>query len=407
MSAAEESVRSVFSARQIVFVVAAMSMLAPFSIDTYLPSFPDIVAEFGASHLQVQQTLSLYLLAFAVTTLIYGPLADTFGRRRVVLGALGVYAASSVACALVEDIEGLILFRVAQGLSASAGLVIGRAAVRDAFSGARAQQVMSRVMLLFSVAPAVAPIIGGALHDLSGWRSVFWFLGGLGAVVAVLAYRCLPETLHPDHRQSIHPVAVTRVYWSALRHGRFLLVILVFALSFGGMFVYIAGAPELLYRHLGMGAGQFAWLFAPMVSGIFAGAWLAGRTAGKLGTRQTVWVGLTLMALASIANVVQGNLLPVQAVTVIAPLVLYAFGLSLSIPSLSLLALEYFPRNRGMASAVQSFVQTGTNALVAGLLVPAVTHGVAAMAVATAVLQAAGWVLWLTWNRREPASGAP
>jgi DHA1 family bicyclomycin/chloramphenicol resistance-like MFS transporter len=407
MHSAEQDARSGFSARQIAFVVAAMSMLAPFSIDTYLPSFPDIASQFGASQLQMQQTLSLYLLAFAVTTLVYGPLADTFGRRRVVLGALGVYIVSSVACALAQDIEGLILSRIGQGLSASAGLVIGRAAVRDAFSGARAQQVMSRVMLLFSVAPAVAPIIGGALHDLSGWRSVFWFLAGLGAVVAALAYRCLPETLHPDHRQSIHPAAVTRVYWSALRHGRFLLVILVFALIFGGMFVYIAGAPALLYRHLGMGASQFVWLFAPMVSGIFAGAWLAGRLAGRLGTRQTVWAGLTLMAFASAANVVQGSLLPVQAVTVIGPMVIYAFGLSLSIPSLSLLALEYFPRNRGMASAVQSFVQTGANALVAGMLVPAVTHAVAAMAVATAALQAAGWILWLTWDRREPSSAMP
>lgn len=393
--------------RRIAMLVAFMTMLAPFSIDTYLPSFPAIAGEFAASHVQMQQTMSLYLLAFAVTTLIYGPLADAFGRRRVLLFAVSGYALASVGCALAGSIATLTLFRIAQGLTASAGFVVGRALVRDVFEGAHAQKVLSSIMLMFAVAPAVAPVIGGFLEQALGWRAVFWFLVCVGAALFVLAWLRLPETLPLERRHSIHPVAVGKVYAKAIGNREFLMVVIPVALNFGGMFLYVAGAPVLIYEHLHLGAGDFAVLFVPLVCGIAAGSWLSGRLAGRVDMVRAIGAGYALMAVAVACNLAQAWWLPGHPSLVVAPIAVYAFGNALAVPSLSLIALEYFPHNRGTASSVQGFLHTGSNALVAGALVPLVAHAVTGMAAGMAALHVTSlalWLAWLAWAEREPAT---
>lgn len=279
-------------------VVAALAMLAPFTIDTYLPSFPDIAEQLSASGLQMQQTLSLYLFAFAASTLVYGPLSDSFGRRRVVLVALLIYAVASIGCVLVENIHQLILLRIAQGLSASAGLVVGRAMVRDVFHGAAAQRVMARVMLLFGIAPAVAPLLGGWLHDIFGWRSVFAFLAVLALTLLAMIHFATSETLAAEKRHSIHPVSVGRAYWMALRSGRFMMLVSVFALMFGGFFLYVASAPTVIYDFLGLGINDFWVLFVPSVAAIMVGSQLSGRLAGRLSPAATVSAGFSLICWA-------------------------------------------------------------------------------------------------------------
>jgi len=382
-------------------VVAALAMLAPFTIDTYLPSFPDIAAELAASPLQMQQTLSLYLFAFAASTLIYGPLSDSFGRRRVVWAGLAIYTAASIGCALVEDIHQLILLRIAQGLSASAGLVVGRAMVRDVFHGAAAQRVMARVMLLFGIAPALAPILGGWLHDLFGWRAVFVFLALLSTLLLAMIHFATGETLVPEKRHSIHPVAVGRAYAMALRSGRFMALVSVFALMFGGFFLYVAGAPTVIYDFLGLGVNDFWVLFVPSVAAIMLGSQLSGRLAGRLSPVATVSAGFALMLLAALGNVLQALWLTPATLNVVAPLALYVLGMALTMPNLNLMALDCFPRNRGMASAMQSFVQMSFTALVVGVVVPRVTESVPSLALAMLLLNLAGFFLWHWLRRRE------
>ncbi|MEW6645877.1 MAG: multidrug effflux MFS transporter [Pseudomonadota bacterium] len=390
----------------IAFVVAALSMLAPFTIDTYLPSFPAIAADLAASHAQMQQTMGLYLAAFALTTLIYGPLSDSFGRRPVIIGALALYVIGSAGAALTDTIAGLLFWRVVQGLSAGAGVVVGRAMVRDAFSGHHAQKVLSHAMLIFAIAPAIAPMIGGVLQDWSGWRAVFWFLAVLGvAVLAVIAWRA-PETLPADGRHSIHPVKVAGAYGMALRHRRFMGLVLAFALNFGGFFIYIAAAPTLLYDHLHLGVNDFWMQFVPMVGGLMTGSYAMSRLAGRMTPQRGIRIGYALMLAASVFNVVQALLLPPTPVNVLAPLVLYAFAVSFSMPNLTVLALDCFPRNRGMAAAVQSFMQVGFNALVAGLLVPFIAHHVWSLALGMLALACAGLLVW-GWQERYGAAAAP
>lgn len=386
-------------------IVAALATLAPFTIDTYLPSFPDIGAELAASHAQMQQTLSLYLFAAAFSTLIYGPLSDSFGRRRVTMVALLIYAGASIGCIFAASIEELILLRIGQGLSASAGMVIGRAMIRDVYHGPQAQRVMARVMLLFGLAPAFAPIIGGWLHDLFGWRSVFIFLALLALLLLLMVLFGTRETLAPEKRHSIHPVAVGRVYAKALRNGHFLALVFCFALMFGAFFIYVAGAPTVIYDFLGLGVNDFWMLFIPSVAAIMLGSQVSGWLAGRMSPQRTVGIGFGLMLVAALLNMLQAVLLTATPLTVVAPVALYVLGMALAMPNINLMALDCFPHNRGMASAMQSFVQMTFTALVVGGLVPLVSIDLPTMTAAMLGLSLIGFILWQWLKRHDWESG--
>ncbi len=379
-------------------VVVALTIIAPFSTDAYLPSLPDIAAEFGVSGFYLQQTLSVYMIAFAAMTLVYGPLSDTFGRRTVVLVSTVAYVASSIGCALAANAHALLALRVAQGLSASGGLVVGRAIIRDSFSGAAAQRVMSRVMLMFALAPAIAPVIGGWLHDVFGWRSVFWFMVFLGTAVWVWVALFLPETLPPADRHPGHPRLIVSAYLRALRRGRFMALVAAIAFNFSGFFLYVAGSPAILYQHLGYGAQDFWRLFLPLVAGLMSGSYMSGRMAGHYSHEQAVVAGFVIMTVAAVVNFALSLSVPASGVTVIAPLAVYACGVALAMPNLSLLAFELFPKNRGLASALQSFVQMAVGALVAGLLVPMLAGHLAWFAAGMLIVNMMGLMFW-SWCR--------
>lgn len=387
--------------RWLAVTVALLAMLAPFSIDTYLPSFPDIGAEFSVSSVYLQQTLSFYLLAFAVMTLVYGPLSDSLGRRRVVLVAVALYVLCSIGCWFAPNAHWLLIMRIGQGLSASAGVVIGRAVIRDAFAGAQAQRVMAQMMLIFGLAPAIAPIIGGWLHDAFGWRSVFMFLTVLGAAIWVWTAALLPETLPPAARQPIHPRAVGRTYWHALRSSHFMGLVIVTALNFGAIFLYIAGSPEIIYRHLQRGPSDFGLLFAPLVGGMMLGTLLSHRLAGRVTHGHCVDLGFGLMLAGAAVNALLAFTAATSVYTVIAPPILYAVGMALAMPNLSLMAMDLYPAHRGLASALQGFTHSAANALVAGLVVPLLAHDLRGLTSGMLVMTLAGFGLWRLACRRH------
>jgi DHA1 family bicyclomycin/chloramphenicol resistance-like MFS transporter len=387
-------------------IVAMLAMVAPFSIDTYLPSFPDIGHELSVSAWGLQQTLSLYLLAFGGMTLVYGPLSDAFGRRNVVLVSVVFYIVASIGCALAPSFEWLVAMRIGQGLAASGGLVVGRAIIRDAFGGAQAQRVMSQVMLIFALAPAVAPILGGYLHDAFGWRSVFWFLVLLGLAIWVAVALWLPETLPPVGRQSPHPRAIAHAYGRTLGHGRFMVLVLTTAFNFGGFFLYVAGSPDVMYRHLHYGPDDFGYLFVPLVAGLMLGAFVSGRVAGTLSHAQAVSVAYGVMLTAAAINLLLTLAIAPSPVTIIAPVMLYASGMSLAMPNLTLLALEYFPTHRGTASAVQNFTQTVSNGAAAGVLAPALSPTLPGLATGMLALNVIGLLGWLAYRRLSGVAAA-
>lgn len=360
--------------KHLTLIVALLTMIGPFTIDTYLPSFPAIEAEFGVSRALLSQSMAFYLAAFAISTLVWGPLADRLGRRTVVIATLLLYLFASVGCALSGDYASFLLFRVLQGVAAGGGLAAGRTMIRDVHSPQDAQRAMSRVMMLFALAPAVAPVIGGWLEDAFGWHSVFYFLALYSALVLVLILLWVSETLPRSMRQSVHPVNVARVYGHTLVHRRFQSLVFMTACYFGGMFLYIAGAPTVVFDFLKLDVHEFGFLFVPLVGGIICGAWLSGRLAHRWHAERTITLALTLMILGAVINTTQALFLPPLVITTIMPLVFYSTGIGIAMPAMTVLSLDCFPHNRGAASAMQGFVQMMGNALIASLAVPLLGH---------------------------------
>jgi DHA1 family bicyclomycin/chloramphenicol resistance-like MFS transporter len=353
----------------LTIIVALLSMVGPFTIDAYLPSFPDIEATFGISRAMLTQSLAVYLAAFAVSTLLWGPMSDRIGRRFVILGSLSLYTLASIGCALANDSGTFLVLRTVQGLAASGGFIAGRAMIRDAHDAHSAHRAMSQVTMLFALAPAAAPVLGAWLHDLFGWRSVFWFLSVFG-VLLVLMTVFVEETLAAKQRQSFHPLSVARVYVRTLKHRRFVMMILSLSFSFAGLFLYIAGAPTVIYDFLGLGTDDFGVQFIPMVSGMIAGSYLSSRLVHRWSTTRIISAGFGIMMLAVVCNLAQVMFLDAIILFTIAPLVIYAFGVAMVMPGVTILALDCFPNHRGSAASMQGFSQMLMNAGVASVAVP-------------------------------------
>jgi DHA1 family bicyclomycin/chloramphenicol resistance-like MFS transporter len=384
----------------LALLLACLSTLGPFSIDTYLPAFAGIGASIGATPVQMQQTLSAYLLGFAAMNLFHGALSDSFGRKPVVLVGTAVFTLASAGCALADSIGALVAWRTVQGLSAGAGMVIGRAIIRDLFAPADAQRVMSQVTIYFGVAPAVAPLVGGWLLEALGWRSIFWFLALVGTALGVAIWHRLPETLERAARQPFAAGPLLRGYAALLRSPRFVALVLASSLPFNGMFLYVLSAPVFLGEHLRLAPTQFFWFFIVSVSGIMGGAWLSGRVAGRVRPRLQVRWGLAAMGGISLVNVVLYLSVPPHPAWAFWPIAVYSLGWALVMPVISLLVLEQAPERRGMASSVQSSVGSAINAAVAGVLAPAVMHSALGLAIASALLFGGGLLVW-SWVKRR------
>jgi MFS transporter, DHA1 family, multidrug resistance protein len=380
-------------------LLAALSMIGPFAIDMYLPAFPAIGQSLSATPIAVQQTLSAYLFAYAVMMLWHGALTDALGRRRVVLGGLAVFAVATLGGAIAGNIETLWLFRAVQGLSAGTGLVAGRAIIRDSFHGAEAQRLMSQITMVFAVAPAVAPVLGGLLLNTLGWRSIFWAL--LVFVVAVIAWAAkrLPETHPRELRQPLHPRALWHSYRAVLRRSEFLLLALIPALNFSAFFLYIASAPAFLIDLLGVTTWGFAWLFVPMIAGVTIGAFLSGRLAGRRSPQATVRLGYALLFAGAAVNLLICAVAAPGVPLNVLPIMIYTTGSSIVMPSVTLLMLDLFPTLRGMASSLQGFVQFGISGFTAGTIAPLLSRSLWSLALGMTAFTTGSFLLWLVYQR--------
>jgi MFS transporter, DHA1 family, multidrug resistance protein len=388
----------------LALLLACLGMLGPFAVDTYLPAFDGIARSLGATPLEMQQTLSAYLLGFAVMNLFHGALADSFGRRPVVLWGLALFTLASVGCALAPSIGWLIFFRALQGVSAGAGIVISRAIIRDMFAPADAQRVMSQVTIYFGVAPAVAPMIGGLLFVHADWHAIFWLLALIGATLWVVNWRRLPETLHADHVQPFEVRHLMRGYWQLGADPRFLALALASGVPFNGMFLYVLSAPAFLGELLHLEPTQFFWFFCISISGIMGGAWLSGRLAGRIRPRRQVRHGFVIMSAVSIVNVAANLLFTAQPWWAMTLIGLFSLGWALMVPVVTLMVLDVAPDRRGLASSLQAVIGSAANGLVAGMLAPLVMHSTIALAVASALLMCIGLGAWLVLGARERAA---
>ena len=386
-------------------LLALLGMLGPFSIDTYLPAFSGIARSLGATPVEMQQTLSAYLFGFAFMNLFHGAMADSFGRRPVVLWGIAMFTLASAGCALSQSISQLVFFRALQGLSTGAGIVVSRAVIRDMFPPAQAQKVMSQVTIYFGVAPALAPIIGGWLFVHLNWPAIFWFLTGVGVLLWSANYKLLPETLHLTERQPFKVKHLMRGYWQLGSSARFLLLALASGVPFNGMFLYVLSAPAFLGEHLGLAPTEFFWFFILTITGIMLGAWVSGRMAGKIAPKQQIRHGFVIMLLIAVVNLLANLFFKAHVSWALFPIAVFAFGWAMMVPVVTLLVLDLYPERRGMASSLQAFVGSSANGIVAGVIAPLIMHSTVALAAVSLLMMSIGLMAWLYLHHRWPEIG--
>lgn len=385
-----------------VSLIAALAALGQFSIATYLPAFDDIARSLQATPAQVQQTLTAYLVPFALAILWHGAISDAIGRRNFILVGLLLFLAASLLCTFAGSIEQLYAGRALQGLSAGIGIVVGRAMVRDCFEGSAALKQMAMVSIMFALAPAVAPVCGGWLLLWSGWRSIFAFLSLISAGLLLACWIWLPETLAPARRHPLQPAALGKAYAGLLADRRFMLISLANAAVNSAIYIYVLSAPTFVTRHLGLGQQSFGWLFLPIVGGMLCGSLVALRVAGRMAPAASVMLGHALMFGANLLNIGIAMSLPPGLPWSIVALPLFALGMMLTQPGLQVLALDRFPARRGLASSGYVTVQQASNALSSAFLIPLLLGSTLSLALGVATLQfAALLAFWL--SQRNPA----
>ena len=383
-------------------LLAALAMVSPFSLDTFYPSFPAISQEFSLSAWQIQQTITVYMLPFALMTLVQGPLSDALGRRPVVLVGLFIYSLASVACVFAPSFAFLLAFRAVQGMSAGVGMAVGRAIIRDLHEGPQAQKLMATISMIFSIAPAIAPVLGGWIHVWFGWRFVFGFMVIAGASLCVLSYVLLPET-HPfERRAKLDFGGLGRTLLSIASNRTFMMYALALGTTFSAMICFIGAAPAIVLGHWHLAETQFAYVFVPLIIGIMGGAFLSGRLAGRLNGTKQIKIGYTLTLAGGVLSVMLQSLVespPVFPQQVLITMV--ALGVQLMMPIYALRMLDMFPNVRGSAASVQSCVMLSVGALFLGAIVPAISHSMTLLALGCLVSAFIGFLIWRSVWRTE------
>ncbi|WP_037410543.1 multidrug effflux MFS transporter [Candidatus Solirubrobacter pratensis] len=286
---------------RLFLILGALSALGPASMDIYLPGLPTLTREFGTTESTAQLTVSLYLVGLGVGQLIAGPMSDVRGRRSPLMAALAVYLVATVLCAVAPGIEVLVVSRLLQGATAAAGVVIGRAMVRDLFAGKAAARYLSRLVLIYGLAPMLAPLVGSQILRFTSWQGVFVVLGAAGGALLLVTAFALPETLPPERRQ---PASVRRTVTSLgdlLGHRRFLGYALALGFGTAGVAAYVSGSPFVVQDHFGKSPQVFGLLFALNATAMVVGSQLNAQLLGRYEPRRLLAGALAVMIAAAFA----------------------------------------------------------------------------------------------------------
>jgi DHA1 family bicyclomycin/chloramphenicol resistance-like MFS transporter len=390
--------------RSFVLMLAALSAVGPFSIDTFLPALLELQTALHASPLQAQQALSAYLLGFGMMSLWHGAISDALGRRPVILVSLIIYILASLVCTFAPSIEVLIAARFVQGLAGGAGMIVARAIIRDCFEGVKAMQLLATVMQIFSIAPAVAPVVGGYLQSWWGWRSVFGFMLIGSVVLLAWIWRSLPETLPVEARHPLHPGLLARSYWKVFTRFEFQFLASLLGISFSSLFVYVTASPVFLVKHLHLTETDFAKLFLPVIGGMVLGSMTASKLAGKVAQRTMINSGFALMTLGLAINLALQFFVipgmrpgPWMTFLAIAPLSIGSVGQSLLGPSVQMMVMDLYPAQRGLMSSCQGFTHVMVSAVTAGIVAPLVSGTMQHLVLASASFYGVALLLWLSY----------
>ncbi len=347
---------------RVAALLTAIVGIGALSIDMLLPSLPTIVRRFGSDDATAQLSVTLFLMSFAASQLVFGPVSDRFGRRRALLAGLALYVAGALACLLAPTIPVLLLGRVVQGLGAGSGPAVGRAIVRDVHSAARAARALALMAMAQALTPVVAPIVGGYLQVWIGWRAVFAVQAAFGAAFLGAGASLVVETAPERDAAALRPATLLRNTRALLGDQVFVGFALAVAVVFSGQFAFISGSAFVLIGVLGLSPEAYGYCFGLVAFGLMTGSFLAARHTLRLGPRRLIGAGSVLAALAGAALFVLPLLGSVTVAGILVPMYLYAVAAGIIMPSGMAGAIGPFPLAAGLASALVGFLQMAGSA---------------------------------------------
>ncbi len=353
---------------RMALVLGLLTSIGPFAIDMYLPALPAIGAALHADTHAVQMSLMAFFLAFAVSQIVYGPASDILGRKPPLYAGIALFVAGSIGCALAPDIGWLIAFRFVQGLGGGAPMVVPRAIVRDLHTGAEATRLMALLMLVFSVSPILAPLMGSLVIDAAGWRAIFWGVTAIGAIGLLLTAVSLEETRPAEARRGSSVAGTLRAFAVLLRDRRFLGLTAIGGFGMAGFFVYLANSSFVLINHYGLTPREYGLAFAANAASFIGVSQFTGRLTARHGLARVVSVSVLGFA-ASMAALLALDLAGVDRLGVMIAMLLVGYGfLGLVVPTTSVMALDDHGEIAGAASALMGTLQMVLGAVVIGVM---------------------------------------
>lgn len=368
-------------------------MLMPLAIDMYLPALPIIAAEYGVSAGSVQMTLSAYVLGFAIGQLFYGPMADCLGRKPVIMFGTFCFALAAAACTLSQSVEMLIYMRLLHGLAAAASVVIN-ALMRDIFTKDDFSRMMSFVVLVMTVAPLLAPIIGGGLLVLLSWHAIFWTISLAALVATGLVLVFIRETLPRERRQKFRLSTTIGNFGSLFRHKRVFSYMLASGFSFAGMFSFLSAGPFVYIDLNGVSPQNFGYYFAPNVVFLFILALINSRFVAqsmfRLGLAIQFCTGLWMIAVLTLL---------LGCIPLVVGVALFVGCVAMVTSNGMAVILEDFPHMAGTASSLEGTLRFGVGAIIGALLSLATFNSAWPMVLPMAICSSVALLLYLYASR--------
>ncbi len=394
------------AASRLTILLGALSAIGPLSMDIYLVSMPSMTETFGTTVDRVQLTLSIYMLGFGISQLVYGPLSDRFGRRPILIAGLAIHLVASICAAMADSITVLIVSRFFQAIGTCAGIVVTRAVVRDLYTREGAAKVLSYMHLVIGIAPMAAPMIGSHLHVAFGWQASFYFVAAYSALSLLAVLFLLAETNRNLDPQALSPRRYVANVATLMRSRTYVGYVLIVCFMGCGLFAYLSGASFVFQRTFGFAEVYFGYLFAFCMAGNLIGAAISSRLVMRLGIDRLLGLGLCLAAFSATLMAVLAFARVDHVAIILGPMLLFMTAFQLVGPQAMAGALSPFPQIAGYASSMIGLMQFGLPAIV-GYGVAAAFDGTArpmAGAIALTAFLAGGTYLWLV---RHGSKGNP
>jgi len=352
----------------LILILGLLTAIGPFSIDSYLPAFPDIAKTLHTSVSQVMLSLSSFFIGISAGQLLYGPLLERYGRKKPMYAGLCIYLLASIGCAMATSVNSLIIFRLLQALGGCAGMVAARAVVRDLFEVKENAKIFSMLMLVVAVSPIIAPTLGGYVTSLFGWRYVFFILIGIDVAIIAGVYFLLPESKKPDPGFSLKAGAIIKNFAGIIKHPQFYTYTLTGAIAYAGLYAYISGSPYVFMEIFNVNEKQYGLIFSVIAMGVIGSAQVNNFALRKYSSEQVIKIATLCQSIVGIVLAVMSYFDWCDLYSTIFLIFLFLGGQGFIFPNASALSLAPFPHTAGSASALMGAIQMGIGAGVSALV---------------------------------------